>query len=57
MLQNNTKEELEVSKFELTAPGRKGELIAQRRLDTNRMGIPALANRVVKPGEKIVLFK
>lgn len=56
VLQNNTKEELEVSKFELTALGAKGELIAQKRLDTNGMSILTLANRVVKPGGKIVLF-
>ena len=56
VLQNNTKEELEVSKFELSALGAKGELIAQRRLDTNGMSILTLPNRVVKPGEKIVLF-
>ena len=56
VLQNNTKEELEVSKFELTALGANGELIAQRRLDTNGMSILTLPNRVVKPGEKIVLF-
>jgi hypothetical protein len=56
MLRNNTRQELEVSKFELTALGPDGELIAQRRLDTNGMGILALANRVVKPGEAIVLF-
>lgn len=56
VLQNNTKEELEVSVFELTALGAKGEFIAQKRLDTNGMGILTLTNRVVKPGGKIVLF-
>ncbi len=56
VLQNNTKEELEVSVFELTALGAKGELISQKRLDTNGMGILTLTNRVVKPGGKIVLF-
>jgi len=56
VLQNNTKEELEVSKFELSALDAKGELIAQKRLDTNGMSILTLVNRVVKPGEKIVLF-
>ena len=56
MLQNNTKEELEVSKFELTALGAHDEMIAQRRLDTNGMSILTLDNRVVKPGQKIVLF-
>ncbi len=56
LLQNNTKEALEVSIFELTALGANGEMIAQKRLDTNGMSILTLANRVVKPGEKIVLF-
>lgn len=56
LLQNDTKEELEVSLFELTLIGAKGELIAQKRLDTNGMSILTLPNRVVKPGEKIVLF-
>lgn len=56
LLQNNTAEELEVSKFELTVLGPNGELVAQRRLDTNGMGILTLANRVVKPGGRIVLF-
>lgn len=56
LLQNNTAEELEVSKFELTVLGPKGELVSQRRLDTNGMGILTLANRVVKPGGRIVLF-
>jgi hypothetical protein len=56
VLQNDTKEELEVSLFELTALGPKGELIAQKRLDTNGMSILTLTNRVVKAGEKIVLF-
>jgi hypothetical protein len=56
LLTNNTAEELEVSKYELTVLGPKGELVAQRRLDTNGMGILTLPNRVVKPGEKIVLF-
>jgi hypothetical protein len=56
VLQNATKEELEVSMFELTVLGPKGELIAQKRLDTNGMSILTLANRVVKPGGKIVLF-
>ncbi|HXI11630.1 MAG TPA: M23 family metallopeptidase [Thermoanaerobaculia bacterium] len=56
VLQNNTKEELEVSLFELTALGAKGELISQKRLDTNGMSILTLINRVVKPGGKIVLF-
>lgn len=56
VLQNDTKEELEVSLFEVSALGAKGELVAQRRLDTNGMGILTLANRVVKAGGKIVLF-
>ena len=56
MLQNNTQESLEVSRFELTVLGPAGELVAQRRLDTNGMGILTLANRVVEPGAKIVLF-
>ncbi len=56
VLHNNTKEELEVSLFELTAVSANGELIAQKRLDTNGMSILTLTNRVVKPGEKIVLF-
>jgi hypothetical protein len=56
LVQNNTKEELEVSRYELTVRGPKGELVAQRRLDTNGMGILTLPNRVVKPGGKIVLF-
>lgn len=56
LLKNDTQEELEVSKFELTALGPQGELIAQRRLDTNGMGILTLVNRVVKPGGTIVLF-
>lgn len=56
LLTNHTAEELEVSRYELTVLGPKGELVAQRRLDTNGMGILTLPNRVVKPGEKIVLF-
>ena len=53
MLQNNTKEELEVSLFELTALSAKGELVAQKRLDTNGMSL-TLANRVVKPGAEAI---
>ncbi|MFS8137076.1 MAG: M23 family metallopeptidase [Thermomonas sp.] len=56
VLQNNTKEQLEVSLFELTVLGPKGEFISQKRLDTNGMGILTLANRLVDPGGKIVLF-
>ena len=56
LLQNNTEEQLEVSIFELTALGANGEMIAQKRLDSNGMSILTLTNRVVKPGEKIVLF-
>ncbi|MEO5596415.1 MAG: M23 family metallopeptidase [Lysobacteraceae bacterium] len=56
VLQNNTKEELEVSLFELTALDANGELISQKRLDTNGMSILTLPNRVVKAGGKIVLF-
>ncbi|HET6431255.1 M23 family metallopeptidase [Dyella sp.] len=56
LLTNNTAEELEVSRYQLTVLGPKGEMVAQRRLDTNGMGILTLPNRVVKPGEKVVLF-
>jgi murein DD-endopeptidase MepM/ murein hydrolase activator NlpD len=56
LLQNNTQEELEVSRYQLTVRNAKGELVAQRRLDTNGMGILTLPNRVVKPGAKVVLF-
>ena len=56
VLQNDTSEELEVSRFELTVLGPRGELVAQRRLDTNGMSILTLTNRVVKAGSKVVLF-
>lgn len=56
LLTNNTDEQLEVSKYELTVLGPDGAMAAQRRLDTNGMGILTLANRVVKPGEQIALF-
>lgn len=54
VLQNNTKEELEVNLLELTPLSAKSELVAQQRLDTNGMSILTLTNRVVKPVAKAI---
>lgn len=56
VLQNTTKEKLEISEVEVSVFDDANRLVLQRRVGTNGMSILTVPERVMEPGGKLVVF-